>query len=153
MGSIGSTLVPRVERNVEAGLVTGMGGGGRDRCTDDGDVGDDRDRPPPRRWWGRSLKTAAEALAALRFLGTAADGVTAEDLAIELGKSTATARYLLNTLCQEGFAARDQLNRDAIFDPEVDKVWAQVDRLVGAETSEKMRSILKNQSVESAQNN
>jgi len=46
------------------------------------------------------------------------------------------------------FAARDQLNRDAIFDPEVDKVWAQVDRLVGAETSEKMRSILRNQDLE-----
>jgi hypothetical protein len=47
------------------------------------------------------------------------------------------------------FAARDQLNRNAIFDPSVDKVWAQVDRLVGAETSAKMRDILKNQSVES----
>jgi DNA-binding IclR family transcriptional regulator len=57
---------------------------------------------------GRSLKTAAEALAALRFLGAAEDGVTAEALAVELGKSTATARYLLNTLCQEGFAVRDR---------------------------------------------
>ncbi|GAA4907532.1 IclR family transcriptional regulator [Actinomycetospora succinea] len=56
---------------------------------------------------GRSLKTAAEALAALRFLGAAEDGITAEALAAELGKSTATARYLLNTLCQEGFAVRD----------------------------------------------
>jgi hypothetical protein len=46
------------------------------------------------------------------------------------------------------FAARDQLNRDAIFDPEVDKVWAQVERLVGAETGAKMREILKNQSME-----
>jgi hypothetical protein len=46
------------------------------------------------------------------------------------------------------FAARDQLNRDAIFDPEVDKVWAQVDRLIGAEMSEKLRGILRNQSVE-----
>ncbi|MHC1562999.1 IclR family transcriptional regulator [Actinomycetospora sp. C-140] len=57
---------------------------------------------------GRSLKTAAEALAALRFLGAADGGVTAEALAAELGKSTATARYLLNTLCQEGFAVRDR---------------------------------------------
>ncbi|MEJ2863188.1 IclR family transcriptional regulator domain-containing protein [Actinomycetospora flava] len=56
---------------------------------------------------GRSLKTAAEALAALRFLGAAEEGATAEALAAELGKSTATARYLLNTLCQEGFAIRD----------------------------------------------
>lgn len=57
---------------------------------------------------GRSLKTAAEALAALRFLGAAEEGTTAEALAAELGKSTATARYLLNTLCQEGFAVRDR---------------------------------------------
>jgi hypothetical protein len=46
------------------------------------------------------------------------------------------------------FAARDQLNRDAIFDPEVDKVWAQVSRLIGEEMSEKLRGILRNQNVE-----
>lgn len=46
------------------------------------------------------------------------------------------------------FAERDQLNRDAIFDPEVDKVWAQVSRLIGEETSETLRGILKNQEVE-----
>lgn len=46
------------------------------------------------------------------------------------------------------FATRDQLNRNAIFDPAVDKVWAQVDRLIGAETSEKLRGILRNQDVE-----
>lgn len=57
---------------------------------------------------GRSLKTAAEALAALRILGAAPDGITPEALAAELGKSTATARYLLNTLCQEGYAVRDR---------------------------------------------
>lgn len=56
---------------------------------------------------GRSLKTAAEALAALRFLGAAPGGVTAETLGVELGKSAATARYLLNTLCQEGYARRE----------------------------------------------
>lgn len=46
------------------------------------------------------------------------------------------------------FAKRDQLNRNAIFDPEVDKVWAQVSRLIGEETSEKLRGILRNQEVE-----
>ena len=56
---------------------------------------------------GRSLKTAAEALAALRYLGAAAAGVTADELGVELGKSAATARYLLNTLCQEGYARRE----------------------------------------------
>jgi hypothetical protein len=49
----------------------------------------------------------------------------------------------------EQFAKRDQLNRNAVFDPEVDKVWAQVDRLVGAQTSAGLRAILKNQDVES----
>ncbi|NMO93952.1 IclR family transcriptional regulator [Actinomycetospora sp. TBRC 11914] len=56
---------------------------------------------------GRSLKTAAEALSALRYLGSAPGGVTAEELGVELGKSAATARYLLNTLCQEGYARRE----------------------------------------------
>jgi DNA-binding IclR family transcriptional regulator len=56
---------------------------------------------------GRSLKTAAEALAALRYLGAATGGVTAEQLGGELGKSAATARYLLNTHCQEGYALRE----------------------------------------------
>jgi DNA-binding IclR family transcriptional regulator len=55
---------------------------------------------------GRSLKTAVEALEALRILGAAVQGLTADELAVQLHKSTATARYLLNTLCQEGFALR-----------------------------------------------
>lgn len=42
-------------------------------------------------------------------------------------------------------AERDRKNRAIIFNPEVDRVWAQVDRLVGAETSAKMREILKSQ--------
>ena len=56
---------------------------------------------------GRSLKTAAEALAALRLLGANPHGVTAERLATALGKSTSTARYLLNTMCQEGYAVKE----------------------------------------------
>ena len=56
---------------------------------------------------GRSLKTAAEALTALRFLASAPDGITADSLGAEIGKSAATARYLLNTLCQEGYARRE----------------------------------------------
>jgi hypothetical protein len=53
-----------------------------------------------------------------------------------------------DTMPSGDFAKRDQLNRNAIFDPEVDKVWAQVSRLVGEETSEKLREILRNQEVE-----
>ena len=56
---------------------------------------------------GRSLKTAAEALTALRFLASTPDGITADSLGTEIGKSAATARYLLNTLCQEGYARRE----------------------------------------------
>jgi DNA-binding IclR family transcriptional regulator len=62
--------------------------------------------PPTGIGAGRSLKTAAEALAALRLLGANPDGVSAEQLATALGKSTSTARYLLNTLCQEGYATK-----------------------------------------------
>ncbi|SNR34800.1 transcriptional regulator, IclR family [Haloechinothrix alba] len=59
---------------------------------------------------GRRLKTASEALHALRMLGATPEGVSAEQLAIELGKSASTARYLLNTLCHEGFANKDDLS-------------------------------------------
>ena len=65
------------------------------------------DRVQLRPLGGRSLKTAAEALAALRILGDSPPGITPDVLAAALGKSAATARYLLNTLCQEGFATRD----------------------------------------------
>lgn len=47
----------------------------------------------------------------------------------------------------EYLAKRDRDNRKIIFDPAVDKVWAQVDRLVGSETSEQMRAILKGQEI------
>lgn len=61
----------------------------------------------PQEATGRCLKTATETLQALRLLGTAPGGMGADELALHLGKSKATARYLLNTLCQEGFAYRD----------------------------------------------
>lgn len=44
-------------------------------------------------------------------------------------------------------AARDRLNRAAIFNPEVDPVWAQVDRLVGADTSARLRDLLREQEL------
>jgi hypothetical protein len=40
-------------------------------------------------------------------------------------------------------AERDRRNRAIIFDPTVDRVWAQVDRLLGAEMSAEMRRELK----------
>jgi hypothetical protein len=39
-------------------------------------------------------------------------------------------------------ARRDEANRAALFNPDVDKVWAQVERLVGAEQSEDVRLLL-----------
>jgi hypothetical protein len=47
----------------------------------------------------------------------------------------------------ESLAERDRKNREIIFNPDVDKVWTQVDRLVGAEMSAKMREILKSQEI------
>jgi len=48
-------------------------------------------------------------------------------------------------------AVHDQLNRNAIFNPEVDPVWAQIDRMLGAEVSETLRGVLRNQDVENSE--
>ena len=47
----------------------------------------------------------------------------------------------------EYLTERDRKNREIVFNADVDKVWAQVDRLVGAEMSAKMREILKSQDI------
>ena len=39
-------------------------------------------------------------------------------------------------------AALDQRNRANIFSPDVDKVWAQVQQLIGLEQSEAVRTLL-----------
>ncbi len=44
---------------------------------------------------------------------------------------------------------RDRLHRQALFNPEVDPVWTQVERLIGPESSERLRKILINQVLES----
>lgn len=59
----------------------------------------------------RSLKTAAAVLRALRLLGTHPAGLTPHELGRCLGKSSATARYMINTLCAAGFAVRDEAGR------------------------------------------
>lgn len=56
---------------------------------------------------GRTLKTAVAVLQALRMVEDRADGITPEEIAQALDKSTATASYLLNSLCQEGYAYQD----------------------------------------------
>jgi IclR family acetate operon transcriptional repressor len=55
---------------------------------------------------GRTLSTAREVLRVLRFLQTHPEGVKPRTVAAYLGKSPHTAYYLLNTLCQEGFALK-----------------------------------------------
>jgi len=56
---------------------------------------------------GRSLSTARAVLRVLSLLKERPEGVRADEVAEVLCKSPWTARYLLNSLCQEGFAWRD----------------------------------------------
>ncbi|MFC5060690.1 IclR family transcriptional regulator [Actinomycetospora atypica] len=56
----------------------------------------------------RSLKTAAMVLRALRLLGDHPEGLSPAEIGERLGKSSATARYMVNTLCEAGFAFRDE---------------------------------------------
>lgn len=49
---------------------------------------------------------------------------------------------LLDDADRLALASRDQRNRAAIFNPAVDRVWAQVDRLLGEEQSESVRTLL-----------
>ena len=45
------------------------------------------------------------------------------------------------------FSQRDQRNRAAIFNPEVDPVWGQIDRLLGEAVSRELRELLRNQDI------
>lgn len=55
---------------------------------------------------GRTLKTARAVLQVLKMMAQAPNGLRPDDVADVLHKSTATATYLLNSLCREGFAER-----------------------------------------------
>ena len=50
-------------------------------------------------------------LRALRLLGDHPEGLSAAEIGARLGKSPATARYMVNTLCEAGFARRDDSGR------------------------------------------
>lgn len=56
---------------------------------------------------GRTLKTAVAVLQVLRMVEGSGEGVTPEEAAAALNKSSATASYLLNSLRQEGYAYQD----------------------------------------------
>ena len=47
------------------------------------------------------------------------------------------------TIDKARLPVRDQRNKDLIFDPEVDAVWAQVGRLVGEQVATQLRQILR----------
>lgn len=49
-------------------------------------------------------------------------------------------------------AEHDQRHRNVLFDPAVDPVWANVDRLIGPKVSQILRETLKRQEVEQAPN-
>ncbi|GAA0968372.1 hypothetical protein [Actinocorallia libanotica] len=49
---------------------------------------------------------------------------------------------VLATLADTDLAARDRANRENLFSPEVDPVWERVTRLVGQETSDRLRAEL-----------
>src|SRR5215216_1240409 len=55
---------------------------------------------------GRGLSTARSVLRALRLLSEHPEGVRADRVAVEVGKSVSTAYQLLASLCDEGFAER-----------------------------------------------
>jgi IclR family acetate operon transcriptional repressor len=59
----------------------------------------------------RSLKTAAMVLRALRLLGDHPGGLSPAEIGAYLGKSSATARYMVNTLVEAGYARRDPSGR------------------------------------------
>ena len=59
----------------------------------------------------RGLGTARAVLRVLSYLQKHPEGVTPSEVATWLGKSTHTAYYLLNSLCQEGYAWRGQDRR------------------------------------------
>src|SRR3954447_18244414 len=60
---------------------------------------------------GRGLSTARSVLQVLTLLAEHPEGVSAGDVAARVGKSTSTAYYLLASLCEEGFAAREGCGR------------------------------------------
>lgn len=88
----------------------------------------------------RSLGTARAVLRVLTYIAEYPEGVGVEEVARYLGKSTYTAYYLLNSLCQEGYAEHLQnLHKyrltplgDRLFrkPPETDRVNQLLDELL-----------------------
>jgi len=58
---------------------------------------------------------------------------------------------VLDDVAPGTLARRDDRNRAAIFNPEVDRVWERVERLLGAEQSESVRGLLAAAGTEAVQ--
>jgi hypothetical protein len=104
----------------------------------------------PRQWalmseWMLANHTTAEAFEAIRptvdsyrehWLSLIAAGVPAE---------------LLDDADADSLARRDERNRAAIFNPDVDRVWERVEQLLGPEQSESVRRLLAAAGAEAVQ--
>jgi hypothetical protein len=51
----------------------------------------------------------------------------------------------LSGLTGEDFAMRDKLNREALFNRDVDPVWIQIEAMIGADVGVELREELKQQ--------
>src|SRR5215211_5691033 len=83
---------------------------------------------------GRGLSTARSVLRALRLLSEHPEGVRADRVAVEVGKSVSTAYQLLASLCDEGFAERVEggLYRSRVAEPDAPAPDAPEQRLTAA---------------------
>ena len=75
-------------------------------------------------------------------------GVADKDLQHWFGLVDAGLDDLVADVQGEAGATRDAANRELIFNREIDAVWAKIDGLLGAEVSDAMIAILRNQKVE-----
>jgi DNA-binding IclR family transcriptional regulator len=91
-----------------------------------------------RRPAGRGLSTARSVLQLLRLLSERPEGLRADRVAVEVGKSLSTAYHLLASLCDEGFAERIEGGRYRALYPSGTRLGSRVEpdaaqqRLTGA---------------------
>jgi hypothetical protein len=59
---------------------------------------------------------------------------------------------VMKNIAWQNPALRDRMNRFGLFNPETDKVWATMHRLLGQPTCDVIRYVLKSQTVEKSWN-
>jgi IclR family transcriptional regulator, acetate operon repressor len=82
------------------------------------------------------LKTAAMVLRALRLLGDHPEGLSPAEIGEQLGKSAATARYMVNTLIEAGYARRDSSGRCLLGEAPPWGAWVPTAGARGSEPGE-----------------